>query len=196
MFLAVLSLIAIVSGILISAGSAFAMPEVLTPYKRDIGYSVKNGNDGSTFLNSFPECYIALDETTVNAMTIGELQTRYANIATSLNLIYNASHVAGRVCKVVKINHPMYEAAMQVGDTKGAVGKVAYIAVIREVNNNANHTKHSGSFVGVPDDVPTSELKASLATALTDLYGKCADGTTDRFVSLAWTSGVKSMQKE
>lgn len=172
------------------------MPEVLTPYKRDIGYSVKNGNDGSTFLNSFPECYIAADEATVNAMTIGDLQTRYAAIATSLNLIFNSSHTAGRVVKVVKINHPMYEASMQVGDTKGAVGKLSYIASIREVNNNANTTKHSGSFVGVPQDVSTEELKASVASALADLYGKCTDGITDRFVALVWLSGVKSMTKE
>ncbi|HBC75098.1 MAG TPA: hypothetical protein DC017_09710 [Candidatus Wallbacteria bacterium] len=171
------------------------MPTVFTPYKRDIGYSVKNGLDGSTFLNSFPECYLAVDEATLNAMTIGQLQTRYAEIATSLNLIFNSSHTAGRVVKVVKINHPMYEASMQAGDTKGAVGKLSYIAQIREVNNNDNNIKHSGTFVGVPQDVSTEELAASVATCLTDLYGMCVDGITPRFVGLVWLSGVKSLTK-
>jgi hypothetical protein len=192
MFLAVLSLIAIVTGILLTAGSAFAMPEATTPFKRDVGYSVKNGVDGSTFLNSFPECAIGADEA---AMTLADLVTRYANIATSLNLLYNSSHTAGRVVKVVKINHPMYEASMQVGDTKGAVKKLSYIASIREINNHANTIKHSGSFVGIPADVATEELRTSLSAALLDLYGKCADGTTDRFVGVVWV-GEKTITKE
>ena len=168
------------------------MPEATTPYKRDVGYTVKNGNAGSTFLNSFPECYIGADEA---AMSLADLVTRYAAIATSLNAVFNASHTAGRAVKVTKINHPMYEASMLAEDTAGKVKKISYIATIKEINNHANVIKHSGSFVGVPNDVSTEEYEALVATALDNLYGFCSDGTTKRFVALVWL-GEKTMTKE
>ncbi len=167
---------------------------------RNLGYSVSNGSDGKSCLNTAEQVQLGLD---AENMTLPALRDRVTAIADFLDGIYGNGSAGRDTAKVTvgKINFPAFLGLAPATEFKTDVKKVSVLVEIKQIKQNAaglriiQPFKVQVVFVGVPADVTRTDLKPKLEALFTESFGFCDDGTTRRFNRILYT-GSKGMTKQ